>query len=235
MAATELPVALSFHALRFAHSSTGMNFRITSQERARWFSGIDVVWNPEGEFKPDMTRRLYVGLWQDETAARDAVGNAADWLPDFAEAVDHWSVALRPYMSRGEVNWNDGLADGLMCQACPARPEPDQQIVTVTTFGLFHNPSGFRAFGKRVYQVRESMRRSDSVLAEFQINSLSGKDATTVTLWRNEREALDWSYRQETHRAAIDWMHTEDVLSRISFSRLIPVTSGGQPWKDSPL
>lgn len=237
MSAIDLPVALSFHALRFALPPTEKNFVITALERARWLGGVDVVWNPEGEFKPDMTLHLYVGLWQDEAAACDAVRAVADWLPGFAGAEQHWSVALRPYLSRGEVNWHDGLAGGLMCRASTERPEPGQPIVTVTSFGNIESRSGFRAFGRSVYQVRQSMRRSASVLAEFQLNALSatGSDPCTVALWRNEAEALDWSYRQETHRSAIDWFHTEQVVGRISFNRLLPVVTSGEPWTAPPV
>jgi hypothetical protein len=97
--------ALTFHALRLlSPPPDDGDFPLPSRPGARWLGGIAAQWDVEGRAHPDAGQLLWLGLWDDATAAVDAVACADDWLPHRAAAAAHWSPALQPYIRRGEVN-----------------------------------------------------------------------------------------------------------------------------------
>lgn len=236
MSTTALPVALSVHALRLHRPASEAAGELPVSAAVRWLAGVEVLWDADGGFRPDPTHRLYVGLWQDEAAACAAVRAVEGWLPGLAEAERHWSTALRPYMSRGQVNWNDAAAGQGMCRVSGERPDPERPIVTISSFGGFVSRSAFQAFGRRVFELRRDLRASAGALAEFQLYPISptGSDPCTITLWRNEAAVLDWAYRQEAHRGAMEWLRTEPAVPRLSFNRLLPLESRGAAWMAPP-
>jgi hypothetical protein len=223
-------VALTFHALRQdgVIDNEG-EFPMPALDGVHWLGGTDTHWSPHGHARADLTRCLWLGLWADAERAADAVRRADDWLPGRRDAAAHWSVALQPYLSRGEVNWHAGATLGPVCEPAPARPGKEQPIVTVTSFGLSTGRDSFRAFGERLYAARESLRAAPGQRAEFELNAIAPafSDPCTVTLWRCEADAMAWAYAQAPHRPSMEWAQAGRIFERSSFTRATVVAESG--------
>jgi hypothetical protein len=223
-------VALTFHALRHrAAIDDDGEFELPALGGVRWVGGTETHWSSDGRARADLSCSLWLGLWADADQAADAVRRADQWLPQARDVAAHGSVALQPYLSRGDVNWHAGAALGAVCEPSGARPTQEQPIVTLTNFGISAGRDSFRAFGERLHAARESLRAALGQRAEFELNAIvpAFSDPCTVTLWRSEADAMAWAYAQAPHRPAMDWAQAGRIFERSSFTRATVLTECG--------
>jgi hypothetical protein len=228
------PVALSFHALRF-DAPLADDGEFPRPAAVPGVGGVEVAWDAAGHAHPDARWWLWLAGWPDEDAARDAVRSAPDWLPGHAAAGARWSAALRPYLSKGLVNWRG--APAAPCAAQTSRPHKDEPVVTLTTFGVARDRAALRGFGERMFTARAALRSAPGLVAEFEINAVvpAAADPCTVTLWVNEAAAMTFAYRNAPHRPAMEWAQAGEIFQRSSFTRCtVLATAGALPGRTAP-
>ena len=232
--------ALSFHVLRSpGEQNDDGEFPMPAIDGVRWLAGTETEWLADGSVRADLSHRLWLGFWDDAAQAANAVQDAPSWLPDAGTGAAHWSVALQPYLSRGDVNWRAGAEPGPVCEATGTRPRRDQAIVTITSFGVSAGRESFLTFGQRVRAARRSLRATTGMQAEFEIYAIvpAFVDGSTITLWRCEADAMAWAYKQPPHRPSMEWAQEGRIFERSSFTRATLLAQSGS-WpaaQDTPI
>jgi hypothetical protein len=166
-----------------------------------------------------------------------ALACAAAAVPEFADAAETWSAALRPTRSHGSCNWVDGGhfdADG---------ERTTGPMAVMTSVGWDLGPT-FRLeravdFGEAVTRVRTAMWSEpvDGMTSHqsFVFPGMLAHDGITFTTWRDEAAAVAFAYRAGAHKTEMDRFRLDETADRTSFTRLRPIETHGTWHGADPL
>src|SRR5262245_31889738 len=163
-----------------------------------------------GPGSADPTRWAAVLAWDDDAAAGhfDSAGPARRW---HELAVAHCRLDLVPLTSRG--SWA-GRAPFR-----PGQPAGDTPILALTRARL--RPSRAVAFWRALRSPARAVCQAHGLLAAFGIGEAPIGWQGTVSLWRTERDLVEFAYRHPDHRRVIDatlrrrW-YAEELFARFA-------------------
>ena len=182
---------------------------------------------------------LILALHADEDSANRFVEDRRSLAPWLDGARQVWSGVLQPYRHKGEANFLDRAAPGLLFDTL-AHPAPaDAPFVAITSVGWVLGPNldmnRVREFGAGALAIRVSMTGVDGLYSQhsFFFPGALTIDPVTVTFWRDDASARAFSYAPGIHRHQMDRLRPENLADRTSFTRCHVLRSQGS-WPGLP-
>jgi hypothetical protein len=146
---------------------------------------------------------------------------------------------LQPFRHRGDANFLDAAAPGLLFDGLAKPAAADAPFVAITSVGWTVGP-GFemervRQFGAGAAAIRMSMTAVDGLYSQQSFFFPGGiaLDPVTLTFWRDDASARAFSYNAGIHRHQMDRLRPENLADRTSFTRC-HVLHGTGSWPGVP-
>lgn len=206
------------------------------------FHSVGSDWRAAGSdfFSQDAFVFLLLGLHESAESAREwiaARGRLAPWLN---EAREVYAAVLEPYRHKGEVNYLNPEAPGLLFETLGPAVGSDEPFVAITSAGWNVGPeldmNRVRDFSNGVAAVRMSMTGMTGLHSQqtFGFNKGLVVDPVTVTFWRDDASVRQFSYGPAVHKMQMERYRANDTADRTSFTRSRVVWSEGTWYGRDP-
>ncbi len=236
---TQLARYATIHWLRFPDIPAPDRLGALSQPAGAcgWMFGSDGALSPEGGRLPSEVWGG-VALYPDLAAAGAALDAPEAFLPCLADVLESWHALLQPVVHRGECNFVDAAAPGLLFE--PRTPDPGGPLFVMTTVGFVPGSQGLREravdFRRNVDSVRASLRDMPGLINGQVFAQLTPRlDGATMTLWADDASMTSAMYRPGLHRTQMERYKREATADRTSFTRLRVMRAAGQWGGRCPL
>lgn len=187
---------------------------------AGWLTGSGLDATEDGDASRVRTRRFWMGVWPDASAAMDFAAAPAGSISLLGEAASVWSAALAPYRTHGTLNW---VPDGAAASVYPALADPparDDPVAVITTVGMTGVPEQDRRFHAANRRGALSCAAAEGCERVFQgIPDNAAADGPNLSVWRDQGAFIAWAYRSDPHRGLMA-LREDGTLARGSFTRL---------------
>lgn len=181
-------------------------------------AGSEVNWAASGLPTRRRHIRSWLTFWPRETDAAQFLNQRKSHIPLLDRAAEVSIGLLIPFTTHGDVNWFDGPAKPIEMDLAQ-RPDKSAPIFVITSAGFRALGLGAVAFGQGTHTVRKAIQKQEDVRFEAQIlPDNPTTDGATFTLWDNQAAVMNFAYKSEPHKSAMDVTNHDDVV-RGSFTR----------------
>lgn len=177
---------------------------------------------------------LMLALHADRDSADRVLDQRRSLLPWMGQAHEVYAAVLQPFRHKGEANYlsRTGPATPLFETVTPPIP-PDSPFVAITSSGWNLTDdldrSRIQKFSAGVAAIRISMTAVPGLHSQQSFFFPGGLelDPITVSFWRNEASAREFSFGPGVHRLQMDRDRAQKLADRLSFTRCSVLRSCG--------
>ncbi len=183
-------------------------------------AGSETLWSVGGYPSRGRNIRSWLTFWPNESAASQYLEQRNTLIPLLKTAKTVSTGLFLPFATHGDVNWIGGHPNPLPLTLA-ARPQKDAPVFIITSAGIGNLGPGALAFGQGTHVVRKAIQDLDTVQFEAQILADSPAiDGATLSMWDNLSAVMNFAYKNDPHKSAMDVMHHDDLV-RGSFTRCL--------------
>ncbi len=176
---------------------------------------------------PDWSAYALLLVWNDEAAAETFFETSELMQLYSKNTVEHWTIYMKNISAKGEWSAQNPFQKSTTLN-------PDNQLIAVITRATIKVRKLYR-FWKYVPTSHLSLKGNEGLIYTNGIGEVPVIQMATFSLWRDRESLMNFAYKSQEHRTAIEKTRQLDWYKEELFSRFQPYRSLGTWGGVNPL